>query len=392
MRTIILFLLMITFSVYGQYDFKVTVKWDEMAMMGEAEGVIQYYHEGKVEVIKGKLNKPSDDGNVIVNRTFGGGSQEFIINNAEDRLFNIWIINELMDDDFATEEDMMMLSQAKATIWVEDNVNKQTYQLQVPENTPGVAFRGGAIVDGNYYEFTEMYDKQRIYHVQMVNAANGQKLPDVNVIVKNRRTGETVAMGKTNAEGVFRKKFDYGKYDVLFTKNGFLSSKHGFEMDFTELPVSMNFALTPEIRNFRIVLTWGPYPKDLDAHLAGPKPEGGNFHIWWSNKVLIGGKDFLDVDDQNAYGPETITIYKPAKGTYDYVVHNFSSRRKRGSLDLSYSSAHVDVYADGRLQASYDVPRGQRGNVWKVFKIDEQQHIVPVNQLYDESVSANVVH
>ncbi|WP_457566009.1 hypothetical protein, partial [Caldithrix abyssi] len=50
------------------YDFKVTVKWDEMAMSGEAEAVLQYYHDGKVEAIRGNLDKPSSDGNVTVNR------------------------------------------------------------------------------------------------------------------------------------------------------------------------------------------------------------------------------------------------------------------------------------------------------------------------------------
>jgi len=97
------------------------------------------------------------------------------------------------------------------------------------------------------------------------------------------------------------------------------------------------------------------------------------------------------VDDQKSYGPETITIYKPAKGVYEYAVHNFSGRKRRGRQDLSFSNAHVDVYADGRLQASYNVPSGMKGNVWKVFRIDEGQRIVPINQLFDESNSALVL-
>ena len=199
-------------------------------------------------------------------------------------------------------------------------------------------------------------------------------------------------MGKTDAHGFFMQKFDYGKYDVLFSKPGYLSSKHEFEMDLTELPVAMNFAMAPEVKDFRIVLTWGAFPKDLDAHLAGPRPEGGRFHLWYRNKVLVGGKNFLDRDDTNAYGPETMTIYKPARGVYTYAVQNYSGRHHSGSLDLSMSGAHVDVYANGRLQGSFNVPRGKRGNVWQVFRIDESQHIVPLNQMYDEIKSSAVIH
>jgi hypothetical protein len=390
MRITLLFILMFSISVFA-YDFKVTIKWDEMATTGEAEGILQYYHEGKVEAIRGNLSKPSSDGNVEVNRTFTGGSQEFIIDKSEGCLFNIWVINSLMDEDFATDDDYYALSASKAVIWVEDNINHQTYQVEIPEQTRGLAFRGGAIVDGMFYDFREMFEQQRIYKVSMVNAISGAALEDVNIAIMDKRTGETIAMGKTDENGIFSQKIDYGKYDVLFSKEGFLSSKHEFEMDLTELPVSMNFALTPVIQEYRIVLTWGAYPSDLDAHLAGPMPEGGDFHIWWRNKILIGGTNFLDVDDQKSYGPETITIYKPAKGEYVYAVHNFSGRKRRNSLDLSYSNAHVDVYADGRLQASYNVPPGSRGNVWEVFKIDKGQHIVPVNQMYDESNSSDVI-
>ncbi|MEJ2052634.1 MAG: carboxypeptidase regulatory-like domain-containing protein [Calditrichaceae bacterium] len=389
MRNFVLYILLFCIPAFA-YDFKVTIKWDEMAVMGEAEGILQYYANGKVEAIRGNLNIPSSDGNVTVNRTFSGGSQEFIINDSKNKLFNIWIINDLMDEDFATDDDYYMLSASKATIWVEDNVNNETYQIEVPQKTRGLAFRGGAIVDGTFYEITEMFEQQRIYKVAMVNAVNGQPLPGVSVTIMDKRTGETVAMGKTDEEGLFSKKIDYGKYDVKFSKPGFLASKHEFAMDITELPVSMNFALTPEVQEYRIVLTWGAYPQDLDAHLRGPKPEGGNFHIWWRNKILIGGKNFLDVDDQHSYGPETITIYKPAKGTYEYAVHNFSGRKRRGSQDLSYSGAHVDVYSDGRLQASYNVPNGMKGNVWKVFQINESQQLIPVNRLYDERNSDEV--
>ena len=383
--------LMLLFSFVYSYDFKITVKWDEMAMNGEAEAVLQYYHDGKVETIRGNLDKPSSDGNVLVNRTLTGGSQEFIIKNAKGYLFNIWVVNDLMDEEFAQEEDYMTLSNAHVQVWVEDRLNHGGFQIKLPENTPGLVFRAGAIVDGHFYKFFEVFKKKRIYDVTIIDAVTGKPLQGATVTVKNQRTGETVAMGQTNAKGNFMTPVEYGAYDVLFGKQGYLEAKHEFKMGIDELPVSMNFALTPVVNEYRIVLTWGAFPPDLDAHLSGPKPDGGMFHIWWRNKVLIGGKNFLDRDDQHSYGPETITIYKPARGVYTYAVHNYSGRNQRHSLDLSYSQAHVDVYADGRLQASFDVPRGKPGNVWEVFKIDQNMQIVPVYQMYDETDSRNVI-
>ncbi len=387
-----LYLVLLFVMPLSAYDFKITVRWDEMADMGEADGILQYYHTGKVEAIRGNLQKPSSDGNILVNRTFNGDTQEFIIIDSKDCIANIWIANPLIDEDFSTAEDLLMLSRSDASVRVEDNVNHKTYEVKVPENQPGLVFHGGAIIDGQFIKITEMYETQRLYKVSMVHAVTGKILSGVNVIVKNKTTNETVCSGQTDKNGVFSHKFDYGQYEVTFTKEGFISSRHTFEMDLTELPVSMNFALTPKIDKIRIVLTWGAHPEDLDAHLSGPSGSNEQFHIWWRNRTLIDGRDFLDVDDQHSYGPETVTIYKPMHGTYRYVVHNFSGRHRKNSFDLSYSHAHVDVYADGALKAGFDIPCQSRGNVWNVFEINEYQRIIPVNQLYDERESSDVIH
>ncbi len=386
-------MLLLSLMVAAQaYDFKITVKWDEMAMTGEAEAILQYYHNGKVEAIRGNLDKASTDGNVTVNRTLTGGAQEFVIHKSSGFLFNIWVINDLMDEEFAEEEDFYTLSNAKIEVWIEDRVNHGTYSIKLKEGQKGLVYRPGVVVDGHFYEVNELYLKKRLYVVQLVDAVSGEPLPDAGVVIKNQRTGETVALGQTDEDGTFVHEMEYGAYDVLFSKQGYLEAKHQFEMNITELPVSMHFALTPKVQEFRIVLTWGAFPPDLDAHLSGPRPEGGHFHIWWRNKTPIGGRNFLDRDDQHSYGPETITIYKPAPGIYTYAVHNFSGRHSRGSRDLSYSGAHVDVYADGRLVASFDVPQGVKGNVWKVFQIDQRNQVVPVNQFYDKRNSDEVLN
>jgi hypothetical protein len=46
---------------------------------------------------------------------------------------------------------------------------------------------------------------------------------------------------------------------------------------------------------------------------------------------------------------------------------------------LSFSNAVVQVYADDALKATFTVPEGQFGNLWRVFKIDKNQRVVSVN-------------
>ncbi len=388
---VILFLLFIALSLSAQ-DFRVTVKWDVTAMEGDAESILQYYHDGKVEAVRGNLAKGSSDGNIKVVRTMEGGMQQFIINKAKGKLINVWIVNSVMDEDFAEKEDYLMLANSKAMAVIEDLVNNQVYQVQIPPKAPGLAFRAGAIVNAKVYNFVEMYSQQRIYNATLINAASGKPLEGVQVDIIKINTGETVAQGLTDETGYFAVKLDYGKYKAKFYKKKFIPAVQEFEMDLTELPVSMNFGLSPKIDQFRIVLTWGPFPEDLDAHLAGPNPDGGTFHIWWNNKTLIGGKNFLDVDDKHAYGPETITIYKPAMGEYTYAVHDYTNRFNHKSRDLSFSGARVYVYGDGMLKAAFAVPYDKAGNVWEVFKITGSHQIVPVNAMYDERFSKRVIH
>ena len=76
---------------------------------------------------------------------------------------------------------------------------------------------------------------------------------------------------------------------------------------------------------FRIVLTWGETPRDLDSHLVGLDDANSVFHIAYYNKVerdtdgnVIAS---LDVDDVSSYGPETVTIVNArTDATYYYSV------------------------------------------------------------------------
>lgn len=124
---------------------------------------------------------------------------------------------------------------------------------------------------------------------------------------------------------------------------------------------------------FRIVLSWGESPSDLDSHLTGPDSSGGDsrFHVFFAEP----GTDIanLDVDDIDSFGPETITVSPEGgssilrPGLYRYSVHHFF-----GDRTISTSSATVKlISADGSIDRTFTPPSGATGedDVWTVFEL-----------------------
>lgn len=128
---------------------------------------------------------------------------------------------------------------------------------------------------------------------------------------------------------------------------------------------------------FRIVLTWGLSPYDLDSHLTGPTATTNTrFHVYYSvdtynpssavTPIII-----LDVDDTSSYGPETTTINTFQNGLYRFSVHNYSDQSTSGGAQIYSSPAKVDVYGTTGLIKSYTAPAfvSGGGNTWIVFEM-----------------------
>ena len=97
-----------------------------------------------------------------------------------------------------------------------------------------------------------------------------------------------------------------------------------------------------ESAGMRIRLTWNTNDTDLDLYLAKPGDSLGSAdNCYWFNEHPDWDGDgeyydpadpahndsndpYLDVDDQDGYGPEHITIYDPPAGTYAVGVEYFS--------------------------------------------------------------------
>jgi hypothetical protein len=128
---------------------------------------------------------------------------------------------------------------------------------------------------------------------------------------------------------------------------------------------------------FRLVLSWGALPTDLDSHLWTPDIEGTVHHIYFSNKMSAYSLPFagLDVDDVTSYGPETTTINTFYPGTYYYSIYNYS-----GSPDIITSDAFVMAFDQFGPIASISVPITGTGLWWHVYEIDDSM-ITVVDQI-----------
>jgi len=111
-----------------------------------------------------------------------------------------------------------------------------------------------------------------------------------------------------------------------------------------------------------IVLSWGQYAQDLDAHLRF----ADNSEVFWNN--LEKDSCTLNWDVKNGWGPETITIPNGASYNFDYYVNNVSKE-----VSLAWSQCHVSVYYDINQVRDYYIPTNQgSANNWYVFSLNTQ--------------------
>lgn len=378
-RCILIFVLFSCLALWANtpkpvYSIKLT--WDEMS--GELNGVLSGQIKGQNGFVQGVV-KGANLGGLIQSsgETAIGGSQQNFTIHSNEGFFTFWIRDKFVDDD--VNPDFSLIQKAEPRIDVfQGNRLLRSISINRGSGLTCKVFTLDA-ASGFVDQEVRFYPRTKMVVARVLNAVSGDPVSGAYLIVDG---GDSrIAPQKSDAEGFALVALEIGNYKLNISKPGFIGTSYALRMGFDENPIEIVAAITPEIKEYRIVLTWGSRPADLDAHLSGPKPEGGSFHIWYRNRVMIGGRDFLDRDDTDGYGPETITIYKPASGEYLYSVHDYTNRQTNTSMALSRSGATVQVYAENRLLRSFTVPSEQVGTVWKVFKIDKNHNIVPIDTL-----------
>ncbi len=179
----------------------------------------------------------------------------------------------------------------------------------------------------------------------------------------------------TNGEFVFR-NVPFGRFVCVVRANNFITQVINDVVlnptGTTELPPS-TIVQPPPPGGFRIVLTWGAQPPDLDSYLSGPLTGTSRFVCFYGNRTPANSNVELDVDDVNGFGPETITITSFRDGMYRYSVHNFSNQSANGYSGIASSPARVQVYNNSGLIREFTAPTPPptaSGNAWRVFEID----------------------
>ena len=208
----------------------------------------------------------------------------------------------------------------------------------------------------------------------------------------------------TDTEGHFKLTGIKGglNYTLVVEKDGFLTNYRNVTVN--EENIYVEISLSPQLiggQNFRIQLSWGKNPSDLDSHLLFLKNDILEYHIYFHQQYsyydlknhdfietdsnyeesisYLQPEAFLDLDDTTSYGPETITIYKiRSDGVYKYFVHDYSNRDYLESMALANSGAQVKIFTNEGLIKIFNVPY-EKGNVWKVFEI-RNGNIVPCQE------------
>ncbi|MCR4777765.1 MAG: S8 family serine peptidase [Lachnospiraceae bacterium] len=195
-----------------------------------------------------------------------------------------------------------------------------------------------------------------------------------NLVGKNARQGITAS------DGTFIIAAPIGAYTVELEKDGYvtayynvLSTPDNAFLYGYDATISMTPILPDD--EYRIILTWGSIPSDLDSHLLYYRDGSHVFHVYYGNKnAYIDGVRVanLDLDDTSYYGPETVTVTVDSSlienGELRYCVHNFSG----GSAYLSESNASVAIYKGNEFIKALSVTQNQQALVWHVFTIDKK--------------------
>jgi hypothetical protein len=237
----------------------------------------------------------------------------------------------------------------------------------------------GALTFGQIDKMRDQLDdssaeQEGMLTLRFFNAETGDPVPDAIIKIQD---GETYT---TDMEGKVRfKKLPDGIYPFHFDKPGFIPENNKFELIAGTL-FRNRFIVTPafEIGSIRIVLDWDAKPKDLDAHFV---KEGG-YHISYHDmKTSSDGTARLDRDDQDGFGPETITVKDIDDGAeYTFYVKDFSNKDSKNSKQLSKSKAMVKIYEEGELKNIWQLSDKQKGNTWMVFSIHNGK-LVPTDEV-----------
>ena len=211
-----------------------------------------------------------------------------------------------------------------------------------------------------------------------------------SIVIRDSDTGVPIANADVDIDNTWQMKSDTeGKVNLpdaiqegeftISVKKGeeYVQTVENFTVTKGEITTAPQISIPKAVdfERIKIVLDWGEFPWDLDAHVVD-----GTNHVYFSVKQQ--GNLELDRDDVNSYGPETITILEPSKSkVYSYYVFDCSNADNPDSTRLSNSQAQVKIYFGNEFVESFKITPNKRGITWHVFDVVKGNKIVKKNKI-----------
>lgn len=164
------------------------------------------------------------------------------------------------------------------------------------------------------------------------------------------------------------------KVPMTFSKKNYITTT--VPLHFMSGALFLNhYSISPSLApgRYRFVLDWGKSPDDLDIHLV----KVGRYHISYRDSSRYEEMAWLDRDDQNGQGPETITVsFLEPEAHYILFIHDYTNRSEKGFKKFGKSSAHIMIYNDSGLYQSFETPTSGTGRYWKVCEINNRELVL----------------
>ena len=181
----------------------------------------------------------------------------------------------------------------------------------------------------------------------------------------------TLVSSASAPSGVYSIELEPGSYDVVVEADGYIQETFQVSVSDSSDSTVHDFGISPSLSSgqIRIVLEWGAEPRDLDSHLTGTASDGSRVSVDFINRSARSGNTVyaeLDLDDQDGFGPETITV-NDTNGSYHYFVYLYA-----GTGTIVDSGVTVKVYtSDSSAPMVFTPPSGHTGRQWDVFSIEK---------------------
>lgn len=207
------------------------------------------------------------------------------------------------------------------------------------------------------------------------SATSGEVLNGATVSI----TGPAARQTTTNESGLYLfEDLQYGNYEVTAAISGYIALARTVVHN-AQVTTSV-FALSQQLLagQYRVVLSWGASPEDLDAHVWTTISDVV-YEVYYGNQGAAETTPFilLDTDDVDGYGPETITFYQLTSPAI-FAVKNYS-----GETSITTSNARIEIYAGNQKIRDFSVPTTGTGIWWYVFDISPQGVITTRNTISD---------